>query len=58
VVKLLLDAGADPTISGKSGVSALHTARDFGHHEVVRLVQVRCRGGGTQQHENAYRKSS
>ena len=41
VVPLLLAAGADPTIKGNYGQTALDVARENNHSEVVQLLQVR-----------------
>jgi len=38
VVKLLLDAGADPQVVGKHGLSAIGFARQNGHKETERLL--------------------
>ena len=41
-VQALLDAGADPTLTGMSGEDLLTIARDRGHHEVVQLLEEAC----------------
>ncbi|HET7350265.1 MAG TPA: ankyrin repeat domain-containing protein [Marmoricola sp.] len=38
VVQILLDAGADPTIPDRNGVTALEHARRSGHDEIARLL--------------------
>ena len=38
VVRILLDAGADPTIPDRNGVTALSHARRSGYDEIARLL--------------------
>ena len=37
-VRLLLAAGADPTITGRDGLTALEHARNRGHGDIVRAL--------------------
>jgi hypothetical protein len=46
MVKLLLQAGADPAIKDNDGDTALEYARIHKRTEVVRLLEVRGGGGG------------
>jgi len=39
VVRLLLEAGADPTVTRHTGESPVMTARDRGHEDIVRLLE-------------------
>jgi ankyrin repeat protein len=39
IVRILLDAGADPSIGDKNGVTALEHARDKGFRAIARILQ-------------------
>jgi ankyrin repeat protein len=41
ITKLVLDAGADPSIADKKGVTPLAHARQRGQTEVARLIAAR-----------------
>lgn len=41
VVEMLLEAGADPTIYRRDGVTPMDTAKEGGHSQCVKLLQVR-----------------
>ena len=48
IVRMLLDAGADPAIADRDGVTALAHARERGYSEMVRLLSdaARSRAAG------------
>jgi hypothetical protein len=41
IVRTLLDAGADPSIADKNGVTALEHARNKGHDQIARILARR-----------------
>ena len=50
VVRVLLQAGADPSLPDRNGVKPMDTARQHGYRDCIKVLEVRALEGGQVEH--------